>query len=164
MTAADEYFQKGMQAYLVRNFAESIEWFTKALAENPENVNYYYYRGTSYQELEQYSEAVADYSAALDRFSGCVPIRYNRAEICRKLGHADRAAKDLTYIIVHADRTKGEGHWLALAYLNRGLARIDCGDLETGLVDFGKAEALAKELGDKILLAQIADELEKSGL
>ena len=51
-----------------------------------------------------------------------------------------------------------------MAYLNRGLARIDCGDLETGLVDFGKAEALAKELGDKILLAQIADELEKSGL
>ncbi|MCQ2356600.1 MAG: hypothetical protein MJ014_06280 [Methanocorpusculum sp.] len=164
MTAADEFFQNGMQAYLSRNFAESAEWFTKALAKNSENVNYYYYRGTSFQEMERYAEAVADYTAALDRFSECVPIRYNRADICRKLGHADRAAEDLTYIIVHADRTKGEGHWLALAYLNRGLARIDCGDLEQGLADFGKAEALAKELGDKILLAQIDDELEKSGL
>ena len=164
MTAADVFFRSGMQAYLSRNFAESVAWFTKALAENPENVNYYYYRGTSFQEMERYVEAVADYTAALDRFSGCVPIRYNRADICRKLGHADRAAEDLTYIIVHADRARGEGHWLALAYLNRGLARIDCGDLEAGLADFGKAEALAKELGDKILLAQIADELEKSGL
>lgn len=164
MTAADVFFRSGMQAYLARNFAESVAWFTKALAENPENVNYYYYRGTSFQEMERYAEAVADYTAALDRFSGCVPIRYNRADICRKLGHADRAAEDLTYIIVHADWTRGEGHWLALAYLNRGLARIDCGDLEAGLADFGKAEALAKELGDKILLAHIADELEKSGL
>ncbi len=164
MTAADVFFRSGMQAYLSRNFAESVAWFTKALAENPENVNYYYYRGTSFQEMERYAEAVADYTAALDRFSGCVPIRYNRADICRKLGHADRAAEDLTYIIVHADRTRGEGHWLALAYLNRGLARIECGDLEAGLADFGKAEALAKELGDKILLAQIVDELEKSGL
>lgn len=164
MMEADEFFQKGMQEYLARNFAKSVEWFTKALEVNPENVNYYYYRGTAYQEMEQYAEAIADYTAALDRFSGCVPIRYNRADICRKLGHADRAAEDLTYIIVHADRTRGEGHWLALAYLNRGLARIDCGYLEEGLVDFGKSEALAKELGDKILLAQIADELEKSGL
>lgn len=164
MTAADEHFQRGMQEYLARNFAESVVLFTKALAENPENVNYYYYRGTAYQELGQYAEAVMDYTAALDRFSECVPLRYNRADICRRLGHADRAAEDLTYIIVHADRTKGEGHWLALAYLNRGLARIDCGDLERGLADFGKAETLAKELGDKILLVQIADELEKSGL
>lgn len=164
MMPADECFQNGMKEYLNRNFTESIAWFSRAIEENPKNVNYYYYRGTAYQELAEYQNAVADYTAALDRFSGCVPIRYNRAEICRKLGHADRAAEDLTYIIVHADRGKGEGHWLALAYLERGLARIDCGDLERGLSDFGKAEGLANELGDKILLAQIADELEKSGL
>lgn len=164
MTAADEYFRQGMDAYLARNFAESVDWFARALRENPDNVNYYYYRGIAYQEMEQYPSAVADYTEALARLPGCVPIRYNLADICRKLGRADRAAEDLTYIIVHADRTKGEGHWLALAYLNRGLARIDCGDVERALGDFGKAEGLAQELGDKILLAQIADELEKSGL
>ncbi|MDU9376786.1 hypothetical protein McpSp1_14130 [Methanocorpusculaceae archaeon Sp1] len=161
---ADEFFRNGMKEYLNRNFAESVVWFSQAIQKNPENVNYYYYRGTAYQEMDEFAKAVADYSEALNRFSGCVPIRYNRAEICRKMGHADRAAEDLTYIIVHADRAKGEGHWLALAYLERGLARIDCGDLTKGLADFGKAEGLAKELDDKILLAQIANELEKSGL
>ncbi len=164
MGPADEYFQQGMKCYLARNFSESVAWFTKALAENPENVNYYYYRGVSYQEMGAYREAVDDYTNALDRYAGCVPIRYNRAEICRKLGNAARAEEDLTYIIVHADRAKGEGHWLALAYLNRGLARIDAGDLERALTDFGKAEDLAKESGDKLLLARIGDELEKSGI
>lgn len=164
MPAADECFRLGMDAYLARNFAESADWFTRALWENPGNVNYYYYRGIAYQEMEQYPSAVADYTEALTRLPSCVPIRYNRADIWRKLGHAERAAEDLTYIIVHADRAKGEGHWLALAYLNRGLARIDCGDVERALVDLGKAEGLAHELGDSILLAQIADELEKSGL
>ena len=40
MTAADDHFQRECKTYLSRNFAESGEWFTKALAENSENVNY----------------------------------------------------------------------------------------------------------------------------
>jgi tetratricopeptide (TPR) repeat protein len=164
MTAADTFFQKGMQAYLARNFAKSTKWFTKALLENPENVNYYYYRGMSFQEMELYTEAIEDYTAALELYSGCVPIRYNRANIYRKLGYAERAAEDLTYVIIHANQTKEEGYWLVLAYLGRGLVKIDYGDLEQGFIDLEKAEALAKDQEEVALLSQIADELEKSGL
>ncbi|HJJ89086.1 MAG TPA: tetratricopeptide repeat protein [Methanocorpusculum sp.] len=164
MTKAEDFFQKGMEMYLIRNFEESVEWFTKALAENPENVNYYYYRGMALQEINQYAAAIVDYSAALDRYLGCIPIRYNRADLYQKIGQEKRAVEDLTYIILHADQTKGEGYWLALAYLNRGLASIDCGNLEQGLDDLGKAEFMAKKMKDKTLLTQISEVLENSGL
>jgi tetratricopeptide (TPR) repeat protein len=78
MTAADTFFQKGTQAYLARDFAKSTKWFTMALLENPENVNHYYYREMSFQEMELYTEAVEDYTTALELYSRCVPIRYMR--------------------------------------------------------------------------------------
>lgn len=164
MESAETYFQCGMKAYLARDYEESVVWFTKALAVLPDNVNYYYYRGVSYEGLGNTECAVEDYTRALERYPGCVPIRYSRAGLLRESGNAELAAADLTYIIVHADREKGEGQWLALAYLNRGLARIDAGDLEPALVDFEKAETIARELDDRILLAQIGNELDRSGL
>lgn len=160
---ADTYFSSGMTLYVARNFEEAAEFFSKALLENPENVNYYFYRGAAYQEIGKFSEAESDYTEALKRFEGCIPIRFNRSEVLMLKGDGDKAEEDLTYIIEHADKERGEGQWLSLAFLNRGLFRIEAGDLELALLDFDEAETLAKELDDKLLLARIGDELEKSG-
>jgi tetratricopeptide (TPR) repeat protein len=157
----DTYFASGMTAYVARNFEEAVGFFSKVILENPENVNYYFYRGAAFQELGNFSEAENDYTQALKRLPDCIPIRYHRSEVRMLGGKAEAAGEDFTFIIDHAG--KGEEQWLSLAYLNRGLCRIEAGSLESALADFDQAETLAKELGDKLLLARIGDELEKSG-
>ncbi|ABN06690.1 Tetratricopeptide TPR_2 repeat protein [Methanocorpusculum labreanum Z] len=161
MNTDKELFRKGLVLFAARDFSGAAGCFTDALLENPENVNYYYYRGVCYQETGAAGEAISDYTSALSRSPSAYPIRYNRADLFLQAGDLEKARKDFEEIL--SDAGKDDPHWSALAYLGRGLIRLEEGEIEEAIIDLTAAEDLARLDGDKLLLARIGDELEKSG-
>lgn len=156
-----DLFRQGLVLFAARDFSGAAGYFTDALRENPENVNYYYYRGVCYQETGAANEAISDYTKALSRRPAAYPIRYNRADLFLQSGDLEKAREDFEEILRAAG--KEDPHWSALAYLGRGLIRLEAGEIEEAIIDLTTAEDLARLDGDKLLLARIGDELERSG-
>lgn len=161
MSRGEGMFKQGLVLFAARDFAGAAGCFTHALQENPENVNYYYYRAVCFQETGAKEEAIADYTSALLRQPSASPIRYNRAELYLQTGDLGKAEEDFEEILKCAKPT--DQHWPALAYLGRGLIRLEEGEVEQAVMDLSLAEELAKKEGDRLLLARIGDELERSG-
>lgn len=161
MSRGDGMFKEGLVLFAARDFAKAAGCFTHALRENPENVNYYYYRGVCFQETGAADKAIADYTSALVRQPSACPVRYNRAELYLQTGDLVKAEEDFEEILRSAE--PADHHWPALAYLGRGLIRLEGGEVEQAVEDLSAAEDLAKKEGDRLLLARIGEELEKSG-
>ncbi len=156
-----DLFRQGLVLFAARDFSGAAGYFTDALRENSENVNYYYYRGVCYQETGDANEAISDYTKALSRRPAAYPIRYYRADLFLQSGDLEKAREDFEEILRAAG--KEDPHWSALAYLGRGLIRLEEGEVEGAIIDLTTAEDLARLDGDKLLLARIGDELERSG-
>ncbi|MEA5037212.1 hypothetical protein SDC9_33168 [bioreactor metagenome] len=161
MKRGDEMFKEGLVLFAGRDFAGAAGFFTDALRESPENANYYYYRGVCFQETGAAVEAISDYTNALIRQPSACPVRYNRAELYLQTGDLVKAEEDFEEILRSAEPK--DHHWPALAYLGRGLIRLEEGEVEQAVIDLSAAEDLAKMDGDRLLLARIGDELERSG-
>ncbi len=161
MNSDTDAFKQGLLLFAARNFRDAAGCFTDALRKDSENVNYYYYRGVCFQETGAANEAISDYTSALVRQPAAFPIRYNRADLFLQSGDLQKAREDFEEILGRAG--KEENHWSALAYLGLGLIRLEEGRIEEAIQDLTTAEDLAKKDGDKLLLARIGDELERSG-
>ena len=152
-------FQNGLLAFQEQKFSEAVVCFQNAVSDEPENVNYLYYLGSSLSGLGRKSEAVEVLSRALD-VTDAAPIRYMRAELTMD-ERPDAAAEDFSRII-------GQGscenrYWTSLSYLGRGLLSLETGDIDAALTDFTAAEDLARSEGDASLIARIGTTLEKNG-
>ncbi|HJJ34917.1 MAG TPA: tetratricopeptide repeat protein [Methanocorpusculum sp.] len=161
MSRGDGMFKEGLVLFAARDFTGAAGCFTHALQESPENANYYYYRGVCFQETGARDKAIADYTSALVRQPSACPVRYNRAELYLETGDLGKAEEDFAEILRSAEQK--DPHWSALAYLGRGLIRLEEGEVELAVKYLSAAEDLAKMDGDKLLLARIGDELERSG-
>lgn len=163
MSLADDYFNKGLAAYSARDFSSATDFFCSAISENPNNANYYYYRGVCLCELGKNPEAIEDYSSALNLCPGSVAIRCCRAELYLNCSKNEEAEADFSGII-ESGSEEDERYWISLSYLGRGLLKVERGELEEAICDFSKAEELAEIEGDNGLRARIARELERSGI
>jgi Flp pilus assembly protein TadD len=61
----EDYVKLGDSQYANGNFDQAIEFYTKAISINQNNVTAYNNRGLVYYELKDYSEAISDYSKAI---------------------------------------------------------------------------------------------------
>ncbi|MDO5845716.1 MAG: tetratricopeptide repeat protein [Methanocorpusculum sp.] len=161
MTKAAELFSRGLAAYQARDFDGARDLFSAALSLSPQNANYLYYRGSVSQELGDTDTAIADFSKALALVPSCAPIRYSRADLYFSSGKTAEAVADFDEIIQHAGTDAR--YWVSLAYLGRGIAALDCGNIDGAISDLTAAEDAAKEEGDAGLIARIGSELERNG-
>ncbi len=60
-TRADELMQKGLAAFNVKNYQEAIDLLTKAASYDSKNGYIFYYRGMTYDALQKFKLAIADY-------------------------------------------------------------------------------------------------------
>lgn len=73
---------------------QKIEYYTDAIALNPEYVSAFYSRGLIRYNLEQYEEAIKDYNRCI-RLDPDYALAYNnRGAAKEKLGHLESARKD----------------------------------------------------------------------
>ena len=73
-----EWSIKGQGFYGEGKYAEAVDAFTKALAENSEDSVSYLGRAQAYLELKKYKEAIADFDKALEAFPEDVPAHIGR--------------------------------------------------------------------------------------
>jgi len=58
-------YNKGYEYYTAEKYELSIDYFTKAINENPNNSSLYIVRGASYKSLGMYKLALEDYEKAI---------------------------------------------------------------------------------------------------
>lgn len=76
---AEEWFQKGESLAETKKFDHAIEFYTKALEEDPAYADAQFKRGEAYLELKQYSLAIADYSRVVESNTAYIQGFFKRA-------------------------------------------------------------------------------------
>lgn len=72
-----ESFSTGLSLLNKRKFTQAIEFFNKALEENPKNAEIWLMKGIAYNELHLYIEAIESFKSALKINKKDVEIWYN---------------------------------------------------------------------------------------
>lgn len=134
-------FLTGYIRYQENNCLDAINLFSNALAQAKQTTSLvdtatlYFYRGSCYNELADYSNAIEDFSLAIQMNPTFSNAYLGRGVTLSNLGQYDRAIHDYNEAIkIDPD--------LSNAYLNRGLAYYATGSFEYAVSDFDKAITL----------------------
>ncbi|XP_058861622.1 tetratricopeptide repeat protein 16 isoform X1 [Acipenser ruthenus] len=146
--SAEQARRLALSRAVAGNLQEALQKINTALENNPEEVQYYLFRGTLYRRLKDFNTAIDDFILALDR-SGGEEGRSVQAEAQRQLlltyndfavhcftrGFYEEAVMLLNKAIGMEKREKG-------LYINRGDCFFKQRELEFALADYQQAEEL----------------------
>ncbi len=134
---AIDWFQKGYQHGLNKEYDSAIEAYTNAIALDPNYVFAYNNRGLAYDNKGQYDRAIEDYNKAIALDPNLATAYYNRGlAYAAGKGQYDMAIEDYNKAIALDPN-------LATAYYNRGLAyAAGKGQYDMAIEDWSKAIAL----------------------
>ena len=123
---------------------ESICSFTSALAEGADPRIIGLSRGAAYMALQQYDNAIQDFTMVLDTDTHNERALYFRGVARVALGEFTEAIDDLTRSLV-------QNHNRGIAYLARGLAYAELGEEKDAALDFNSAAAFSSAEVDSFL-------------
>jgi serine/threonine protein kinase/Flp pilus assembly protein TadD len=106
--------------------------FTGCIMKRPEFAHGYFCRATAYTRLGKYTEALADYSRAIELNPNHFSTWYNRAVVHRRLGQWQEAVRA-------NDKAIGLNPQSAAAWGDRGIAHAALGQFDKAFADFSKA-------------------------
>ncbi|MFH0784158.1 MAG: tetratricopeptide repeat protein [Pseudomonadota bacterium] len=86
--------EKGLALVRKDNFQSGIEVLTQAIELNP-NYNFYYHRGRAYFQLEQYSQAVADFNQVVVLNPDMKDAYFRRGRALNHLGEKRKGLEDI---------------------------------------------------------------------
>lgn len=88
---------------------------TEEIERNPDDARAYYNRGVEYQDINEFDEAIKDYTRAINLDLKCVPAYYDRSICYMMLGEYDEAIADISRVIeLSPDNEKG---YICRAYI-----------------------------------------------
>ena len=132
---ANEWFAKGYQHDLNKDYDKAIEAYTWAIALDPNDALSYNSRGYAYGKKGQYDRALEDFNEALALNPNSAKVYNNRGVAYNDKGQHDRALEDYNKAIAlnpnYAD-----------AYYNRGNSYGKKGQYDRAIEDFNEAIAL----------------------
>ncbi|XP_058843214.1 tetratricopeptide repeat protein 16-like [Acipenser ruthenus] len=146
--SAEQARRLALSRAVAGNLQEALQKINTALENNPEEVQYYLFRGTLYRRLKDFNTAIDDFILALDQ-SGGEEGRSVQAEAQRQLlltyndfavhcftrGFYEEAVMLLNKAIGMEKREKG-------LYINRGDCFFKQRELEFARADYQQAEEL----------------------
>ncbi|MDR2906281.1 MAG: tetratricopeptide repeat protein [Helicobacteraceae bacterium] len=116
-----------------RDFQAAINLLSEVIAINPNNSNAYNYRGYMYYELQNYDQAIADYTKAIELDPDGRALYYNnRGFAYNELKNYKQAIADFTKAIALNPEN-------APAYYSRGNAYNKLKNYKQAIADFTKA-------------------------
>jgi tetratricopeptide (TPR) repeat protein len=132
---ADQYFGEGINFSELRQYADAVASYDKAVFIRPNNADAWLNRGIALDNLDRYSDAVASYDKAIAIRQNDANVWNNRGIALRKFGrYADAVASYDKAITIKPD--------FANAYLNRGVAQDYLGHYSDAVASYDKAIAL----------------------
>jgi serine/threonine protein kinase/tetratricopeptide (TPR) repeat protein len=149
-------FQRGVIYGLKGNHQKAEEEFTTAIKLDGEYAAAFRNRGFARFRTEQFEEAEADFTAALDRGAPPIQVYLYRAQVREKLKNADGAAADRRAAARLSPEQEGD-------YIARGMANLKANP-EEALADFrAAAERNPRSLAAlKNQIHVLADRLERT--
>jgi tetratricopeptide (TPR) repeat protein len=135
-------------------YAKAIGQLDQALRLNPYDFWSTIQKGICHQELHQYTLATAAFSAGIGLWPEFAWGYFNRGYALDQSGHKAEAQNDYTAAL---ERDPG----LVVAYLNRGMLRLELKQFAEALADFQKAAELGRD--DASLHASVGAALEGLG-
>ena len=119
------YLDNGIADFQRRQFESAIEHITKSIEMKNDLAVSYFYRGACYHSLEEYDEAMMDYTKALSLDNKMTDAYYNRAKIILTRKDIDNpkienAIKDLEKAIELDPRFEDALYAMAAAYKKLG--------------------------------------------
>jgi tetratricopeptide (TPR) repeat protein len=103
-------------------------------------VSVYNHRGYCYRKLDQYPQAIADYTEAISLHPNSIKGYNNRAYCYAKIGDYQKAIRDYTSVLVIDELN-------AHAYHNRGISYDKLGIFDKAIEDFSKVIELDAAAG-----------------
>jgi tetratricopeptide (TPR) repeat protein len=132
----EAYYYKGLLAYEVADYDESIKAYTGAIEAKPDYAYAYNDRASAKRAKNDYTGAIADYEKALSLNPSLVFINNN-------LGSAYRLNKNYPKAIECYTKAMNDKPEYLLALNNRGAAKLEAGQLDEAKKDF--EEVLKKD-------------------
>lgn len=144
----DEYYKQGHAAYQIRDYAQAVEKFTKAIRKRPDYARAYVNRANAYYNLKEYEASLADYNQAIVLNPNEVKAYVNRGNVRIILAEL-RSDPDKLYKLAIQDFN----HAIKLddreieAYIRRGIVRMQIArysgesqvDYQKAIADFNEA-------------------------
>jgi tetratricopeptide (TPR) repeat protein len=135
MFQANEWFDRGYEYGLNKEYDKAIEAYTSAIALNPNHAKAYNNRGIAYEKKGQYDRAIGDYNRVIAINPNLAEAYNNRGYAYYSKGQHDRAIEDYNKAI-----TLNPNYYAA--YDNSGVAYANKGQYDRAIEDFNKAIAL----------------------
>lgn len=90
---------KGYVLYRNEKYCEALEWFDKAIKEDPLDNEFWFHKGNCYLKLKKYNDAISCYDNARRRNEKFVDALNNRAVAHYKNNDKERAITDLKELL-----------------------------------------------------------------
>ncbi len=149
-THSDVYDGAGVILATGKKNNEALNMLNRAISLDPEKGSAFYNRALVYEALGKKDEAIDDYDMALRfRPEKALEIINNRSNLLLESGRFGEAARDLDYLI-----TRNRSN--PVYYFNRGVARVQTGDITGAAEDFKRvleldpSDSIAREQLNKI--------------
>ncbi|WP_225000325.1 tetratricopeptide repeat protein [Cesiribacter sp. SM1] len=117
------------------HYMEAIKEYSKAIAGDANNPDYYYGRGKCYEKLNDTKEAIKDLSAAVKLDNNFVDALSNRAQLYIRTSQPQKAIEDYNQIIKSL-------YDASIYYPARAKLKIAMGDVKGALDDYTAVIAL----------------------
>ena len=150
---AEEYFNYAKEKAKLKDYYGAIADYTKAIELDPNDADAYYNRGKNKFSLQDYRGAIADYTKYLEfkkldaktyhKGSLKAYIQVTPADAYYWRGYSKSNLKNYTGAI--ADYTKAielKPVHVSNSYLERGRAKLELGQKDSGCLDLSKAGEL----------------------
>jgi tetratricopeptide (TPR) repeat protein len=141
-TSFGDRYHEAAEAMRHRRYEQVIAKVTAALGMKPDGKNaaiLYRWRGVAYEELGDFTRALADYTAAIESDAAVQHVHYYRGALYSRRGELSKAVSDLT-IALRRESDK------ASIYGSRGFAYEKMGRLQAARGDYEQVTRLpAKE-------------------
>ena len=125
------------------DWASGIEFFTKALAINPNHPGILHQRSLAYFQTQSLDQAIADCTQGLSINPHSVPLRLQRAQYYALQNQPEPALEDFNRVIDTIQETGLKKARLPVAYQGRASVRSVLNDREGALADLNQAVELA---------------------
>lgn len=118
--------------YQAGDYVEAISEYSKAITEDPQNADFYYGRGRSYEQLNELQSAIQDFSTAIKLDNKFVDALSNRARLYISTAQPQKALEDYNQIIESLNDASA-------FYPERAKLKAAMGDTKGALADYDAA-------------------------